>query len=310
MKPLERVNKTKDLVSSIVEIMPTYQMVYAYFHLYDSNVLYYEDGYGNSPFSSLDEYTNSLLFNVSEDIFESIYDEIFNSKAGHGVPSVTDIWRPGYYRMFISHVSSYNSSASNLKTALEDYGISGFVAHKDIEPSKEWQGELEKALFSMDCLCGIITDDFNESKWCDQELGIAIGEGKPLVLIKKGALPYGFAGKYQAIESKSNAPDMAKKVFEIIAKNPKFNAVYNEKLKDLLLNAKSGDDAQKWFRLITKLPGVTPSFVSSIRDRLKDNENLLSEEFIKSFNSFAKKYGVTPYTKSVPVSVEDDDLPF
>lgn len=47
-------------------------------------------------------------------------------------------WKLGFFKMFISHLTSNKSSATNLKRCLEQYAISGFVAHEDIEPSKEW----------------------------------------------------------------------------------------------------------------------------------------------------------------------------
>ena len=66
------------------------------------------------------------------------------------------MWKPGYFRLFISHLSDYKVSASNLKECLQDYGIDGFVAHEDITPSKEWEQEIEAALFSLDALCAIV----------------------------------------------------------------------------------------------------------------------------------------------------------
>src|SRR5688572_28566139 len=55
-------------------------------------------------------------------------------------------WRDGYFSLFISHLASDKSVAQNLKIELEKYSISGFVAHSDIEPTKEWQDEIEVAL--------------------------------------------------------------------------------------------------------------------------------------------------------------------
>ena len=70
------------------------------------------------------------------------------------------MWKPGHFRLFISHLSANKESASNLKRCLLDYGIDCFVAHEDITPSKEWEMEIEKALFTMDALCAIVVPDF------------------------------------------------------------------------------------------------------------------------------------------------------
>lgn len=64
----------------------------------------------------------------------------------------------------------------------------------------------------MDLLCAIITPDFYMSKWCDQEVGIALGRAIPTISIKKGADPHGFIGRYQAIKAKTKVGDVAKDV--------------------------------------------------------------------------------------------------
>ena len=123
-------------------------------------------------------------------------------------------WKVGYYKVFISHVSKYKGSASNLKLMLEPYGISAFVAHEDIKPTKEWEVEIERALFSMNALCAILTPDFNKSSWCDQEVGYAFGRNILCIPIDKGQLPYGLFGKIQALKSEGkNAQQIAESVF-------------------------------------------------------------------------------------------------
>ena len=82
------------------------------------------------------------------------------------------------------------------------FGISCFVAHSDIEPTRTWQKEIEKALFSMDVLIALMTEDFSDSNWTDQEIGVAIGRNVLILPIRMGADPYGFIGKYQAISFK------------------------------------------------------------------------------------------------------------
>jgi hypothetical protein len=106
-----------------------------------------------------------------------------------------------YFKLFISHLSNHKKKASDLQKVLKRYGISSFVAHEDIEPSKEWQNEIENALHTMDALTAILMDGFKESNWCDQEIGFALGKGVLIIPIKKDINPYGFIGKYQAIQA-------------------------------------------------------------------------------------------------------------
>lgn len=103
-------------------------------------------------------------------------------------------------RLFISHRAQDKKAAAELKTACHRYGISGFVAHETIEPIKEWQSEIERALQSMDALVALITPEFADSNWTDQEVGWSMGRGVPVVPVRLGRDPYGFIGKYQGIQ--------------------------------------------------------------------------------------------------------------
>lgn len=49
-------------------------------------------------------------------------------------PDTLTFWKPGLARVFISHRDQHKVSARNLSEALEEYGISCFVAHDTIQP--------------------------------------------------------------------------------------------------------------------------------------------------------------------------------
>ena len=98
--------------------------------------------------------------------------------AGISAEEIPSFWQPGFFRIFITHLAIHKASAHRLKEALSPFQVVAFVAHDDIEPTKEWQAEIERALRTMDALVAIITPGFLDSKWCDQEVGTAIGRGK------------------------------------------------------------------------------------------------------------------------------------
>jgi len=108
------------------------------------------------------------------------------------------IWSPGY-RLFLSHKVASKWETSVLKEALKPFGISCFVAHEDIEPTKQWQDEIENALLTMDAFIAVMTPDFHDSKWTDQEVGFAVARGVPIIAIRLGTDPYGFIAKFQAL---------------------------------------------------------------------------------------------------------------
>jgi TIR domain len=85
--------------------------------------------------------------------------------------SATDrIWTDGQFRLFLSHKSDIKKEAHSLKETLRAYGISAFVAHDDIVPTKEWQEEIENALATMDGFAALLTSGFHDSNWTDQEV--------------------------------------------------------------------------------------------------------------------------------------------
>jgi len=103
------------------------------------------------------------------------------------------------YRVFLSHKTEVKRETYALKEKLRIYGISAFVAHEDIDPTKEWQKEIENALSSMDCFVALLTEQFHDSIWTDQEVGYALGRGVPMISVRLGKDPYGFIGKFQAL---------------------------------------------------------------------------------------------------------------
>ncbi len=81
--------------------------------------------------------------------------------------AVERIWGKEGYRLFLSHKAEVKKKTSELKEQLEVYGVSSFVAHQDIRPTKEWQDEIENALASMDAFVALLTEKFHNSYWTD-----------------------------------------------------------------------------------------------------------------------------------------------
>jgi hypothetical protein len=121
---------------------------------------------------------------------------------------VRRLWPEDRFRLFLSHVSHHKISVSKLKDQLTMRGVAAFVAHEDIEPSLEWQREIELALRSMHALAALITPDFHASLWTDHEVGWAFGRGLLVVPVRLGANPYGFAGKVQGISGTLDQPSV------------------------------------------------------------------------------------------------------
>jgi hypothetical protein len=64
------------------------------------------------------------------------------------------IWGDAGFRVFLSHKAEVKKETTVIKDGLRLFGISGFVAHEDIHPTKAWQEEIENTLASMDGVRG------------------------------------------------------------------------------------------------------------------------------------------------------------
>ena len=147
--------------------------------------------------NKLAEISDGIILRIAKDsgIDISRYKEHkaeFDSKA--------NVWvLPDSKKIFISHLSADKEKAAKLQYYLLRNNASSFVAHEDIEPSADWQTTIFAALNSMDILIALVTPGFHSSHWTNQEIGIALGKGKPIISVKIGDDPKGFIGKYQAI---------------------------------------------------------------------------------------------------------------
>ena len=129
--------------------------------------------------------------------------------------AVPSFWEDGHFRLFISHLAEHQKFASEIKAALFEFGVSSFVAHKDIEPAQEWQDVIESALATCDGMLALLHDRFHKSNWTDQEIGYGLGRKLLIVAVHLGTTPYGFIGKFQALLDQ-DASTLAKGLVEIL----------------------------------------------------------------------------------------------
>jgi len=107
-----------------------------------------------------------------------------------------------------------------LAASLLRYGVTGFVAHKDIEPTKEWEAEIRLALTTCDAFACLLTDGFCSSKWTDQEVGFAYGSWNLVVPIRLGLDPYGFMARHQGYSGLgASRAEIADALVKILAKH-------------------------------------------------------------------------------------------
>ena len=188
--------------------------------------------------------------------------------------SLTRIWGTGHVRVFLSHKAEYKKPTSKLKECLGKYGIACFVAHEDIEPTEEWQREIEYALQSMDGMVALLTGDFHNSKWTDQEVGIALGRGVPVIAVCLEQDPYGFIGKRQGLQGCSweEIGGMAGKIYALLHKRlPDQSRLFEAALAAYAESTSFADSGWKVGNVLSAFKTLTPVQVERIVRACREN---------------------------------------
>jgi hypothetical protein len=124
-------------------------------------------------------------------------------------------------KLFVSHVSKDKDKATRLRDCLEPLGVSAFVAHEDIEPTRDWQEEILRALITMDAFLSIHTPEFSKSNWTQQEVGFAVARGVKRIAFKMGEDPTGFLSVKQALPRRNRrAEEVAKSIVDLLKSDP------------------------------------------------------------------------------------------
>lgn len=137
------------------------------------------------------------LSSAERDLSESPHPVPGSSMPIEEAPNV--LLEKGSNDVFISHSHSDLELAIELKKRLRILGFVGFVAHEDIEPTREWQEEILAALKRCCGLVVISSQAARESAWVNQEIGAVVGSGRPVFSIKSGCAPWAMLYPYQSV---------------------------------------------------------------------------------------------------------------
>ena len=238
-----------------------------------------KDGYQAHISQDLNKLNNCKNEDISCVFFEinTVEQESWREQSGvyrppsapQSIPSdaLERIWDGFHVRVFLSHKATKKIETSRLKQSFADCGIGAFVAHDDIEPTEEWHREIERALFSMDALVSLLTEDFHDSDWTDQEVGVAIGRGVPLVAVMLGRDPYGLMGKGQGLGgcSRTNPNEIALKVFQLLLKRlPDKSRLFECALASYANSVSFADSAWRIERVLSQFHELTQTQVDRV----------------------------------------------
>lgn len=218
--------------------------------------------------------------------------------------AAADFWAEGQLKVFISHLSSNKERMSAMKAELAHWGISAFIAHEDIEPSREWMNEVEAGLETMEVLIAVVEPGFKESDWCAQEVGFALGRHIDVIPLRAGLDPFGFFGKFQGVQIKGRVPtDVASEIVRLLLKKPK----HRDKLLRAMGKAFRGLQSKQKaaaFELLDSWSVATDSQIKALLENssLSDFERESLKGLISRVEAFKPQ---EPEQSTI-----DDDIPF
>ena len=220
-------------------------------------------------------------------------------------------WEPFQFRLFLSHLSSFKAPTGQLQAALRRYGVSSFVAHVDIEPTREWQDEIEAGLHSMDALAAILMPGFKESDWTDQEVGVAVGRGVLVIPIIRGLNPYGFISKYQGLNASGKTiGTVAEEIFRILISSPKTRARMLSCLAETTLQSKT--EAEALFKLakLASLKDLPTAHLFRLKESAPASSVLSTGKALDAVNALLSDNKIEPVIVKKQSKPFDDGIPF
>lgn len=184
-------------------------------------------------------------------------------------------WKPGTFKLFVSHLAAERAYAGALQQALALRDVSCFVAHNDIEPALDWQNQIEAALATCDALAALLHPGFHDSKWCDQEIGYAMGRGVPVFAVRLGTDPYGFIGRFQGLNGqKAPVAAVARQLFELLCRYPQTQRVMAPILVEQFATSTSFADARAGMDRLEALEYWEPTFSTRILEAQQANNQV------------------------------------
>lgn len=224
---------------------------------------------------SRDAYLLQMIGEASDDGLLALAQHVGYEPEAARVGVDPPFWRKDHLRLFLSHLAAHRAYAADLQEALLPYGISAFVAHNDIEPTAEWQTEIETALATCDALVALLHPSFHASNWTDQEIGFAMGRGLPVFSVRYGQDPYGFIGRLQAFNgNRKKASDLARELFDVLRAHKQTQRRMASVLIALFEASGSFATAKERLSYLEELETWDPSFSKRLKTAVDANSQV------------------------------------
>jgi len=194
-------------------------------------------------------------------------------------------WEPVV--IFLSHQAKFKVEVAALKQELEYYGTKCFVAHEDIKPTQKWLKEIKRAIKDCDALVALLTPDFRESQWTDQEIGMAMGLKKLVISVRLGRDPYGFMASAQALKGELAEPrPLAESIVRALLHNEGTAEYMQNAVIDSFYHSENFDTAIRTSNLIVEFDEVTDEQFLRLDEAVELNDQTRATGVRKKMRNF------------------------
>ncbi|MBU4246309.1 toll/interleukin-1 receptor domain-containing protein [archaeon] len=184
-------------------------------------------------------------------------------------------------KIFLSHADRDKLLASKIKAGLGTYGLNVFLAHEDINPTSDWSAVLIDELEMCDIFIALLTPNYKEADYPDQEAGIAYymttKYNKVILSLSTERTPHGFLCKFQSLKideflldiGKGKPFHFCKAVLTALYENKLCKERIKTSLIDTFCNSHSFEQSSRTIYMVYRL--LHPKLLTSEEaDRLVD----------------------------------------
>lgn len=181
----------------------------------------------------------------------------------------TDIILIDSLRIFLSYNTKDKKEVGKIKNHLSYFGFEVFLAHEDITPTAQWQDEIKKNLKKCDIFIPVLTSNFMDSEWTNQEIGFAIALDKFIIPLQCEILPPGFLGTTQSLRRnirKGSCENIAEEIVSLVKNNDTFGKQIKATVINNLENSSTFEKAKDASKLLKEFDSFSKKEINRIAD--------------------------------------------
>ena len=200
-------------------------------------------------------------------------------------------------KVFLSYSTRNKTLIEKLMEEIENYGIETFVAQYKLRPSVEWMDMIEENLNNCDYFIPILTPEFTQSVWANQESGYAYAIKKIIIPFKtntssnKKDIQMGFLQKFQyAILNKQNIGKSCETIIEKICDDKDHYNFIKDCLIEKFRLSEGFTESIELSNRLNKFSGYSKSQIKLLISNIESNDQIYEcGKALENLKIFLKK---------------------